>query len=95
MTQEERENLRVFHALDHEKRLSILAYLADYGESDYDTMYKYFDSPRLHLSHHLTVLIKANLIDVVWTKPVERYKLSEKSLKLIEKYSEFNKKGEE
>lgn len=88
MTQKEKEeNLHVFHALDHKYRLSILAYLADHGESDYDTLRKCFDLPKINLNHHLTVLIKAGLVDHPWSKNVERYRLSEKSVKIMEEYS--------
>jgi len=89
MTQKEKEdNLRVFHALDHEVRLRILAYLADHGQSTFDDLYRFFDSTRIHLHHHLKVLIDRNLVDIpVWGMDKEsQYKLSEKSLKMLDDY---------
>ena len=59
MTQKEREEtLHIFHALDHPKRLEILAYLADYGESSFDMLSKHFNMSGRYLSHHLKVLTR-------------------------------------
>lgn len=90
MSREEIENLRVFMALDHERRLRILAFLADNGESTFDTMDKYFDMGVLYLNHHLKVLIHANLVDISWrgNSVASLYKLSKKAVEMMEEYSE-------
>ena len=87
MTQREREdNLRVFMALDHDKRLRILSYLADHGESSFDDLQKSLDMSQSYLGHHLKVLMNALLVDASWDRP-SLYSLTEKTVKMMEKYS--------
>ena len=89
------KNLKVFHALDHPTRLEILSYVFDNNPSvSYSSIKTRFSLSDGNLSHHLKVLLEANLIDNVWQKPEDResdysfYSTTKLTRDVVQQYSE-------
>jgi len=88
------ENLKVFHALDHPKRLEILSYIYDNNPSvSYSDIKTQFNLSDGNVSHHLKVLLEATLIKNEWRKPEDResdysfYSVTELTREITRQYS--------
>lgn len=71
---------RVFHALADENRLFILALLAEHGEMNVTQLGRELNQSQPSISHHLTRLRAARLIDYRREGKFNFYKLNEEGI---------------
>ena len=81
--------MKIFHALDHEKRLEVLSYISEHSPRvPHDNVGNYLHLTNEDLSHHLKVLLDAGLIESEWNRGSSTcfYSVTDLTKEMLEKY---------
>ena len=68
----DKKNLKIFHALDSENRMKILAFLLQNGESSASEIKEALGLSDGTFSYHTNILIEADLLDNDWRRAPNR-----------------------